>query len=125
MAIEVISKIKPKGNRDFAIVDAEDVQMPDGSRLSDSTFAYPIAQGAAELEPEKYYVFGSVSSLSVTLAEVDDGKAREYCFEFDAAEGFEGLTITPAPKWATEQQVVPGKTHQVSILRGLAVMVCA
>ena len=34
MAIELISKIKPKGGT-FPMVDAEDVLMPDGSRLSD------------------------------------------------------------------------------------------
>lgn len=35
MAIELIDKIKPKNNGSFAMVDAEDVAMPDGSRLSE------------------------------------------------------------------------------------------
>lgn len=35
MAIELISKIKPKNNGDFPMVDAEDVEMPDGTRLSE------------------------------------------------------------------------------------------
>ena len=35
MAVEVIDKIKPKNNGNFALVDAADVEMPDGSRLSD------------------------------------------------------------------------------------------
>lgn len=35
MAIELISKIKPKNNGTFPMVDAEDVEMPDGTRLSD------------------------------------------------------------------------------------------
>ena len=35
MAIELISKIKPMNNGDFPIVDAVDVLMPDGKRLSD------------------------------------------------------------------------------------------
>lgn len=35
MAIELIDKIKPKNNGSFAMVDAEDVAMPDGTRLSD------------------------------------------------------------------------------------------
>ena len=30
MAIELISKIKPKNNGDFAMVDAEDVELSDG-----------------------------------------------------------------------------------------------
>ena len=36
MAIELISKIKPKNNGTFPMVDAEDVLMPDGSRLSNT-----------------------------------------------------------------------------------------
>lgn len=35
MAIYLIGKIKPKNNGTFAMVDAADVEMPDGSRLSE------------------------------------------------------------------------------------------
>lgn len=35
MATWLIDKIKPKDNKDFALVDAEDVEMPDGTRLSE------------------------------------------------------------------------------------------
>ena len=35
MAIYLIGKIKPKNNGSFALIDAEDVLMPDGTRLSD------------------------------------------------------------------------------------------
>lgn len=33
MSIELIDKIKPKNNGSFALVEAHDIQMPDGSRL--------------------------------------------------------------------------------------------
>jgi hypothetical protein len=35
MAIELIDKIKPKNNGSFPMVDAEDVLMPSGKRLSE------------------------------------------------------------------------------------------
>ena len=35
MAIELMDKIKPKGGGAFAMVDAADVEMPDGTRLSE------------------------------------------------------------------------------------------
>lgn len=35
MAITLIDKIKPKNNGKFPLVDAEDVLMPDGKRLSE------------------------------------------------------------------------------------------
>ena len=38
MAIEMIGKMKPKNSGTFALVDAADVEMPDGSRLSDMIF---------------------------------------------------------------------------------------
>ena len=37
MAIELISKIKPKNNGDFALVDAEDIEY-EGGRLPDYLF---------------------------------------------------------------------------------------
>lgn len=36
MAIELISKIKPKNGSSFPLVDAVDVAMEDGTRLSDA-----------------------------------------------------------------------------------------
>lgn len=35
MSVELIDKIKPKNNGNFALVDAADVEMPDGTRLSE------------------------------------------------------------------------------------------
>lgn len=35
MAIELIDKIKPKNNGSFPMVDAEDILMPSGKRLSE------------------------------------------------------------------------------------------
>ena len=123
MALKLYDKLTPSG--DFALVDAADVEMPDGGRLSDLSVSYPIQDGGADLQPEQYYTFGEVDSLSVNLVEVDDGKVHEYCFEFIPSENFDGLTITPEPKWANEPQYPAGKTCQVSILRGIGVMVCA
>lgn len=126
MPIEVIDTIKPKNGQDFPIVDAEHVKMPDGSRLSDfSAGAYPELEGTAELQPDKYYIFGETTGLSLTLAEADDGRAHEYCFEFIPANGFTGLTISPAVSWATPCVFTIGDIHQVSILRGVGVMVRA
>lgn len=126
MSIELIDKIKPKNNGTFPMVDAEDVLMPDGSRLSEVPFgSYKIAEGTQEIEPGTYYTFGRVTTLSVTLVETDDTVANEFCFEFIPAAGFTGLTITPAPKWVSDPQYPVGKTCQVSILRGIGVMICA
>lgn len=125
MAIEVIDTIKPKNNGSFPIVDASDVNMPDGTRLDEFGGGYMISDGSEILQPNKYYIFGEVSNLSLTLADTDDGRAHEYCFEFIPKEDFTELTISPEPKWATDPNIVSGKTCQVSILRGIGVMVSA
>lgn len=126
MPINVIDTIKPKNGGSFPIVEAADVLMPDGKRLSEgSTGAYPVKPGAAEIEPEVFYSFGEVDSLTVTLLSDDDGKAHEYCFEFIPSENFTGLTVTPEPRWAGEPQFAAGKTCQVSIFRGIGVSVSA
>lgn len=125
MAIYLIDKIKPKNSGSFALMEAADVEMPDGSRLSELTVCYPVQGAQTELQPEHYYVFGEVDSLSVTLAEADDGKVHEYCFEFVPTENFTGLTVTPEPKWVHAPQYPAGHTCQVSVLRGIGVMICA
>ena len=44
MAIELIAKVKPKNGSSFALVDAVDVEMPDGTRLSDRPRLLPVTQ---------------------------------------------------------------------------------
>lgn len=63
MAIEVIDKIKPKNNGTFPLMDAEDVLMPDGTRLSGYTPFIAITQeqydalvAAGAVDESKYYV---------------------------------------------------------------------
>lgn len=87
--------------------------------------AYPIVNGQTQILPDRYHVFGEVDDLSVTLVEVEDGNAHEYCFEFTPSEFFSDMTITPPPKWVNEPQFPAGKVCQVSILRGIGVMVSA
>lgn len=123
MAIELISKIKPKNGGNFAMVDAEDVEMPDGTRLSDFNPVAPVVPGVAKLLPDKFYDFGEVSTLAVTLEETGDNFAHEFAFEFVTAKDFNGFSVTPAPRWNVEPQIIPGKTYQVSILRGIGVMI--
>ena len=144
MALKIYDTMVPQG--DYPAVKAEHVGMADGTKLDDLLAAanlkaaemeraiedlenqgdaYPVAAGAAELQPETYYCFGEVSALAVTLAAVEDGLAHEYCFEFIPKAGFTGLTISPEVRWGYEPQYPAGKTCQVSILRGVAVMICA
>lgn len=91
----------------------------------DISTTYPIVTGTTQLLPERYHAFGEVGSLNLELVEINDGNAHEYFFEFIPSNDFTGLTITPAPTWVSDPQYPAGKTCQVSILRGIGVMICA
>lgn len=61
--IPLIDKIKPKNNGTFPLVDAVDVLMPDGTRLSEYTPFIPMTQAdydalvtAGTADESKYYV---------------------------------------------------------------------
>ena len=82
----------------------------------------PILAGAANIEPERYYAFGEVDSLAITLAEKADGRAHLYQFEFVPTEAFSGLTITPEPVWCNDAQYPVGKRVLVAVQMGMAVM---
>lgn len=93
--------------------------------LEDLSVSYPIETSGTELQPETYYAFGEVDSLSVSLVDPNDGKVHEYCFEFKPKTDKFTLAVSPNVTWAGEPQYPVGKTCQVSILRGIGVMVCA
>lgn len=123
MAITLTTTIE--ASDDFPLLKAKDVEMPDGSRLSELSVSYPMEEAKTDILPERYYAFGEVDHLEINLIEVDDDKAHEYYFEFIPTEDFTELTVTPTPKWAREPQYPAGKTCQVSVLRGIGVMVNA
>ena len=65
MAIFVIGTIKPKNNGAFPVIDAQDVAMPDGTRLPDyiDNLFVPVTQeeydalvAADEDDDSKYYM---------------------------------------------------------------------
>lgn len=95
--------------------------------LATQTASYPIVEGTTNLYPRIYYNFGEVDQLTLTLMGVDDSDDRtaEYCFEFIPSSAFTDLVITPAPKWAHQVRYIAGMTYQVSILRGVGVMISA
>lgn len=171
--VELIAKLKPKNNGKFALMDAVDVEMADGTRLEDKvgklekqgTDLYrtvqvvedslegltgdagsvknyideetstqivdnvediPPEDGIYHLDPDIYYVFGRVDSLSVRCNDPKDGKIHEFAFEFIPSENFEGLDFgEEPPSWATTVQYPVGKTCQVSIVRNVGVMISA
>lgn len=95
MAIELIDKIKPKNGGSFPMVDAADVQMGDGNRLS------AFAEGVASKEYVHDYVQGFVP-------DVPEGAAtEEYVQQYvnDFASDFLDTTLTASGKAAESAAV--------------------
>lgn len=93
--------------------------------VSDSVTTKVVESEDTLLLPDEYRVFGVKTELNITLVEVNDGNLHEYTFEFIPTENFSGLIITPSISWAVLPQFPPGKVCQVSIMRGVGVMICA
>lgn len=105
---------------EWETIDIDDIATDTGINV------YPVVESTnAIIEPDKYQVFGVVDSLRVTLQDTDNDYAHEYCFEFTTDNEFYGMVITPEPKWAIEPAIEANKTYQVSILRGIGVIVGA
>ena len=78
------------------------------------------------LEPETYYVFGEVDALPVYCDDPNDGLIHEFAFEFVPSENFTAIEFgSTTPSWATPVQFPVGRVCQVSILRGVGVMISA
>lgn len=94
--------------------------------LNDFSFTMKTLEATkTNIEPDIFWTFGEVDSLDLTLVSSADNKTHEYCFEFTPSANFKGLNITPAISWVTTPRYETGKVHQVSILRGVGVMICA
>ena len=75
MAIELISKIKPKNGGSFAMVDAEDVEMPNGDRLSDFVAEvrnFVKIEAHTQEEYDQLLADGLIDSSTVYLIVSDD-----------------------------------------------------
>lgn len=80
------------------------------------------ATTAATIEPDKFYVFGAVSSLAIGLAPQTDAKyAAQYLFQFTCpADAPTSLSVPMDLLWNEVPTFKAGRTYQISILDNLA-----
>ena len=78
---------------------------------SDTTFA---------LTPNVLHTWGTVNSLTLTLASGSSTYVDGYWFKFTASSSFTGLTMPTGVDWVTEPEIEAGKTYEVMIVDGLA-----
>lgn len=76
-----------------------------------------------QINPNTFYKFGEVSSLTITLAAEESGIENEYKFEFVSGTTATTLSLPETVKWSggNAPTIEASKTYQVSIVNNLAV----
>ncbi|MFR3783711.1 MAG: hypothetical protein ACLTXR_08195 [Clostridia bacterium] len=76
-----------------------------------------------EIESNKFYKFGEVSSLNITLAAITDTSVlNEYMFEFISGATATTLTLPNAVKWLETPTIEANKIYQCSIVDNIGVL---
>lgn len=77
-----------------------------------------------ELQPNKFYKFGEVTELNLTLAEITDNtQLNEFMFEFISGETATTLTLPDTIKWSDAPSVESNKIYQCSIVNNIGLIV--
>lgn len=77
------------------------------------------------LTPNVFHVWGTVSTLTLSLATGEVGYVQEYMFEFTSGSTATTLTLPSTLKWINgvePSSIEAGKTYQVSIMNGIGVI---
>ena len=77
-----------------------------------------------ELQPNKFYKFGEVTELNLTLAEITDNtQLNEFMFEFISGETATTLILPDTIKWAETPSIEANKIYQCSIVNNIGLIV--
>lgn len=76
------------------------------------------------IDPNKLYVWGTVSSLTITLATPTDNTiVNEYMFEFTSGSTATTLSLPSTIQWQEEPQIEANMRYQVSIVNNMGLIV--
>lgn len=77
-----------------------------------------------EIQPNKFYKFGEVTELNLTLAEITDNtQLNEYMFEFVSGTTATTLTLPDTIKWLETPTIESNKIYQCSIVNNIGILV--
>ena len=76
-----------------------------------------------EIQPNKFYKFGEVTELNLTLAEITDTtQLNEFMFEFVSGATATTLTLPSSVKWLETPTIEANKIYQCSIVNNIGVL---
>ena len=86
---------------------------------------YPVVSSSSqsqELSPNTFYLFGEMSSLSVTLGTPTSGEVNEYVFQFTSGSTATQLTVPQTVSFPATLSIEANKTYQISIVNNLGLV---
>lgn len=103
---------------DSSSVPTKVSQLQNDSKFS-ASIPY-ITTTNTNIDPNKFYVFGNVSTLNITLnAPTDTGILNRYMFQFDSGDSPTTLTLPNTVKYTNGNLIESNKTYQVTIINNL------
>jgi hypothetical protein len=78
-----------------------------------------------EMAPNKFHIWGEVSSLTLTLGTGESGYVQEYLFQFTSGSTAPTLSLPSSLKWINgvePSDIEADHTYQVSIMNGIGVI---
>lgn len=89
---------------------------------ADNVTTENISDTTTEIQPNKYYIFGEVETLTLTLAAVGENKLAEYMFEFTSGTTPTTITEIAGVEWKGDT-IEANKVYQASISRGIGILI--
>lgn len=74
------------------------------------------------INPNVLNVWGTVASLTITLAEADPTKYNEYMIQFESGSAATTLTLPATVSWLNDAEIKENTTYQISIVNNLGIM---
>lgn len=92
------------------------------SSKADRIVTESISDTTTEIQPNKYYIFGEVETLTLTLAGAEENKLTEYMFEFTSGTTPTKITDIAGVEWKGDT-IEANKVYQASISRGIGILI--
>lgn len=92
------------------------------STKADNITVENISENSKELQPNKYYIFGEVETLTLTLAAGEENMLSEYMFEFISGTTPTTITEIEGIEWKGDT-IEANKVYQASISRGIGILI--
>ena len=100
-------------NNDTGYITSKDILVIDKTSDTSSSFV---------IDPNKMYMFGVRTSLTITLNAGEEGIVNEYMFQFTSGSTATTLTVPSSVVWLKDPNIQTGKKYAVSIENNLGII---